>query len=49
MEAYMPENKIERRSSTQTRNVGVSAGDKLLRKLKALKAGKKNRRDDRQP
>ena len=37
----MPENKIERRSSTRTRNIGISAGDKLLRKLKALKAGKK--------
>ena len=37
----MPENNIKRRSSTRTRNVGVSAGDKLLRRLKALKAGKK--------
>jgi hypothetical protein len=40
MEACMPENQIKRRSSMQTRNFGVSAGDKLLRKLRALKAGK---------
>ncbi len=36
----MPENQNKRRSSMKTRNFGVSAGDKLLRKLKALKAGK---------
>ena len=36
----MPEIQIKRRSSTKTRNFGVSAGDKLLRKLRALKAGK---------
>jgi hypothetical protein len=40
MEAHMPENQNKRRSSMKTRNFGVSAGDKLLRKLKALKAGK---------
>ena len=36
----MPENQKKRRSSMKTRNFGVSAGDKLLRKLKVLKAGK---------
>ena len=36
----MPEIQIKRRSSMKTRNFGVNAGDKLLRKLKALKAGK---------
>jgi hypothetical protein len=40
MEAHMPENQTKRRSSMKTRNFGLSAGDKLLRKLKALKAGK---------
>ena len=36
----MPEIQIKRCSSIKTRNFGVSAGDKQLRKLKALKAGK---------
>jgi hypothetical protein len=40
MEAHMPEIQIKRRSSMKTRNFGVNAGDKLLRKLRALKAGK---------
>lgn len=36
----MPENQIKRRSSMKTRNFGVNSGDKLLRKLRALRAGK---------
>ena len=40
MEAHMPESQTKRRSSMKTRNFGVSAGEKLLRKQRALKAGK---------
>ena len=36
----MPEIQIKRCSSIKTRNFGVSTGDKLLQKFRALKAGK---------